>query len=30
VKSGAYRDYYERMYGSRLRTSRDAPSGAER
>jgi dTDP-glucose 4,6-dehydratase len=30
VKSGAYRDYYDRMYGSRLRTSRDAPPGAER
>jgi dTDP-glucose 4,6-dehydratase len=26
---GAYRDYYDRMYGSRLRTSRDAPPGAE-
>ena len=25
VKSGAYRDYYERMYGGRLRASRGAP-----
>jgi dTDP-glucose 4,6-dehydratase len=25
VKSGAYRDYYERMYGHRLRESRDIP-----
>jgi dTDP-glucose 4,6-dehydratase len=26
VKSGAYRDYYERMYGNRLRAGRDAPT----
>jgi dTDP-glucose 4,6-dehydratase len=26
VKSGAYRDYYERMYGSRLRAGRDTPT----
>ena len=25
VKSGAYRDYYEQMYGSRLRTSASVP-----
>jgi dTDP-glucose 4,6-dehydratase len=25
VKTGAYRDYYERMYASRLRTARTAP-----
>jgi len=25
VKSGAYRDYYERMYASRLRAGRDMP-----
>src|SRR5262249_47841435 len=30
VKSGPSRDYYDRMYGSRLRTSRDAPPGVAR
>jgi len=25
VKSGAYRDYYERMYGNRLRAARETP-----
>ena len=30
VKSGAYRDYYDRMYGSRLRASREAPPEAGR
>jgi dTDP-glucose 4,6-dehydratase len=30
VKSGAYREYYDRLYGSRLRASRDAPPRAER
>jgi dTDP-glucose 4,6-dehydratase len=27
IRSGAYRDYYNRMYGNRLRTSRSAPAG---
>ena len=30
VKSGAYRDYYERMYGRRLQTSASVPPGPGR
>ena len=29
VKSGAYRDYYQRMYGARLRDSRVSPPGSD-